>query len=195
MTLFDLMAGLLLLVSGLTAFARGGVREVVGIVSLVAAALLAIMALKVTAPVARGMMSPDWAAVAAALLVVFVVVYVILRLIGGQISRNVQNAGALGALDRIIGLGMGLFRALIVLGTFSLLLEMASGSAGPPAWVRTATLYPLTQGAARVLKAFAPDGFAAAGKIAPAVGDAVKAGAGYSNETRDAMDDLVEKTR
>ncbi|NBU27759.1 MAG: CvpA family protein, partial [Caulobacteraceae bacterium] len=36
---------------------------------------------------------------------------------------------------------------------------------------------------------------AAAGKIAPAVGDAVKAGAGYSNETRDAMDDLVEKTR
>ncbi len=195
MTLFDVIAGLLLLISGGTAFMRGGTREVVGILAFVLGAVLAILMLRFSAPVARGMISPDWAAVTAALLVVFIVVFLVIKLVGGQITRNVQGAGALGVVDRFIGLGFGLIRALVILGTFTLVIQMAGGEKGPPEWVKSATLYPLTEGAGRVLKAFAPEGFAVAGKIAPAIGDAVKSGAGYSDEDRDTMDDLVEKTR
>jgi len=141
------------------------------------------------------MMNPDWAAVTAALLIVFVIVFVILKIVASQITNRVQGAGALGTVDRLIGAAFGLIRALVILGAFTLLVQMAGGENGPPKWVSEAKLYPLTSAAGMVLKAFAPDAFAAAGRIAPAVKDAVRDGAGYSDNERKAMDDAVEKSR
>lgn len=195
MTLFDVLAGLLLVISALTAFMRGATRELTGMLAFVIAALVSIVCLRFSAPMFRGMMSPDWAAVTAALLVVFVIVFLLLKVVASQITNRVQSAGALGTLDRTIGAGFGIVRALVILGAFTLLIQLAGGEKGPPGWVKDATLYPLTAAAGKVLKAFAPEGFAAAGKIAPAVSDAVKKGAGYSDEQREKMDDLVEKNR
>lgn len=195
MTLFDVLAGLLLLVSALTAFMRGATKELTGMLAFVIAVLISILCLRFTAPVLRGMMSPDWAAVTAALLIVFVVVFLLLKIVGSQITSRVQNAGALGTVDRLIGAAFGLIRAMVILGAFTLLVQMAGGEAGPPKWVAEAKLYPVTAGAGKVLKAFAPSAFAAAGKVAPAVKDAVRDGAGYSDEERKAMDDAVEKSR
>ena len=104
-------------------------------------------------------------------------------------------SAALGTVDRVIGAAFGLIRALVILGTFTLLVQLAGGENGPPKWVSEAKLYPLTAGAGKVLKAFAPDAFAAAGRLAPAVKDAVRDGAGYSDDERKAMDDAVEKAR
>lgn len=194
-TLFDVLAGLLLVISALTAFMRGATRELLGVISFIGATLIAIWCLRYSAPFFRGMISADWAAVTAALLIVFVVVFLVLKVISSRISSQIQGAGALGTLDRVIGAGFGFIRALIILGAFTLLINLAGGEAGPPHWVRDAKLYPLTEAAGKVLKAFAPDGFAVAGKIAPNVERAVKAGAGYSQDQRGAMDDLVEKAR
>lgn len=195
LTLFDVLAGLLLLISALTAFVRGATRELLGAVTFIGSSLIAIFCLRFTAPVFRSVISADWAAVTAALLVVFVIVFLIFKVISSRISNQIQGAGALGALDRILGAAFGLIRALIILGAFTLLINLAGGEHGPPEWVRSAKLYPLTEAAGRVLKAFAPEGFAAAGKIAPKVEEAVKDGAGYSDDQRGAMDDLVEKAR
>ncbi len=195
LTLFDVLAGLLLIISALTAFMRGATKELTGMLAFIIAALIAVFALRFSAPVLRGMMNPDWAAVTAALLIVFVIVFLILKIIAGQITRGVQRAGALGTVDRVIGAGFGLIRALIILGAFTLLVQMAGGEAGPPKWVSEARLYPLTSAAGKVLKAFAPSAFAAAGKVAPVVKDAVRDGAGYSDDERKAMDDAVEKTQ
>lgn len=195
MTLFDVLAGLLLLVSGLTAFMRGATRELTGMLAFVIAVLISILCLRFSAPVLRGMMSPDWAAVTAALLIVFVVVFLLLKVVGSQVTSRVQSAGALGTVDRLIGAAFGLIRAMVILGAFTLLVQMAGGEAGPPRWVAEARLYPVTAGAGKVLKAFAPSAFAAAGKVAPAVKDAVRDGAGYSDAERKAMDDAVEKSR
>ncbi len=195
MTLFDVLAGLLLLVSGLTAFMRGATRELTEMLAFVIAVLISILCLRFTAPVLRGMMSPDWAAVTAALLIVFVIVFLLLKVVGSQITSRVQSAGALGTVDRLIGAAFGLIRAMVILGAFTLLVQMAGGEAGPPKWVAEARLYPVTAGAGKVLKAFAPSAFAAAGKVAPAVKDAVRDGAGYSDDERKAMDDAVEKSR
>jgi len=195
LTLFDVLAGLLLLVSGLTAFMRGATRELTEMLAFVIAVLISILCLRFTAPVLRGMMSPDWAAVTAALLIVFVIVFLLLKVVGSQITSRVQSAGALGTVDRLIGAAFGLIRAMVILGAFTLLVQMAGGEAGPPKWVAEARLYPVTAGAGKVLKAFAPSAFAAAGKVAPAVKDAVRDGAGYSDDERKAMDDAVEKSR
>lgn len=195
MTLFDVLAGLLLLVSGLTAFMRGATRELTGMLAFVIAVLISILCLRFSAPVLRGMISPDWAAVTAALLIVFVVVFLLLKVVGSQVTSRVQSAGALGTVDRLIGAAFGLIRAMVILGAFTLLVQMAGGEAGPPRWVAEARLYPVTAGAGKVLKAFAPSAFAAAGKVAPAVKDAVRDGAGYSDAERKAMDDAVEKSR
>lgn len=195
LTLFDVLAGLLLIISALTAFMRGATKELTGMLAFVIAALIAIFCLRFSAPVLRGMMSPDWAAVTAALLVVFVIVFLILKIFASQITKGVQGAGALGTVDRVIGAAFGLIRALVILGAFTLLVQMAGAENGPPRWVSEARLYPLTKAAGKVLKAFAPSAFAAAGKVAPAVKDAVRDGAGYSDAERKAMDDAVEKSR
>jgi len=194
LTLFDVLAGLLLLISGLNGLTKGATRILGGVLAFLGAAFIAIWALRATAPAARSLISPDWAAVAAALIVVFVVLFVIFGLISGHLASRVQ-AGPVGALDRAVGVGFGLVRALVILGAFTLLIQMAAAPNRPPAWVADATLYPLTQGAGRVLKAFAPGVFSTVGKIGPAVGDAVKDGAGYSDQDRQSMDDLVEKAR
>jgi membrane protein required for colicin V production len=195
LTLFDVLAGLLLIISGLTAFMRGATRELTGMLAFIASVLIAILALRFSAPVLRGMMSPDWAAVTAALLIVFVIVFLVLKILAGLITSRVQSAGALGTLDRLMGAAFGLIRASVILGAFTLLVQMAGGENGPPRWVSEAKLYPMTSAAGKVLKAFAPGAFAAAGKVAPAVEDAVRDGAGYSDAERKAMDDAVEKSR
>ncbi len=194
MTLFDVLAGLLLLISALNGLTKGGTRILGGMLAFLASAFLAIAMLRISAPIARGMISPDWAAVTAALVVVFVTFFVVFRLIAGHLATRVQ-AGPVGALDRAIGVGFGFIRALVILGAFTLLIQMAAAPNRPPAWVADSVLYPLTEGAGRVLKAFAPGVFSTVGKIGPAVGDAVKDGAGYSDQDRQSMDDLVEKSR
>jgi membrane protein required for colicin V production len=102
-----------------------------------------------------------------------------------------------------VGTGFGLVRALVLLGAFSLLFNMATPPDKAPKWVTEALLYPLTEASGRILKAFAPDGAALARTVAPKVEKAVRDSAtpalprekGYEAEQRDAVDDLVEKTR
>jgi membrane protein required for colicin V production len=135
-------------------------------------------------------------------LLVFVVVYLALRLIGGRIASQVQATQGLGVLDRSIGLGFGLVRALVVLGAFNLVFNAATPPERVPKWISGAALYPLTSGAAQVLKAFAPKGLDMADRLKPALRDAVREGSrdqateqGYDAGERGRIDDLVEKSR
>lgn len=200
MTLFDIVALSLLAVSGIAGFVRGGVREMVTVLSLGAAAMIAVYALRYTGPLARKAIDPDWTANVAAVLVVFIVVYITLRLVGGALARTVQATEGLGFLDRSVGLGFGLLRALIVLGAFNLAFNAATPAERVPKWISGAALYPLTTAAGQVLKAFAPKGLDMAGRLKPAIADAVSggdvsAGQGYDARERSGIDDLVEKSR
>ncbi|EJL27169.1 putative membrane protein, required for colicin V production [Caulobacter sp. AP07] len=207
MTPFDIIAGIILLVSGLVGFARGASRELTSALSFIAAAIIALLGLRVTGPLFRGMMDPDWAATAAAILLTFVVAFIALRLLGAALTRTLHADGALGTLDRLMGLAFGLIRGLVVLGVFNLVFNMATPPGRVPAWVSQSALYPLSTASARVLKVFAPKGTALAGKLAPAIEDAVHDGASdkpsdrkpgepsYDQSQRRSVDDLVEKSR
>lgn len=202
--MFDLIVILILAVSALIGFVRGATREVVTVVAFVAAVLIAIFALRMTAPLARAAIHTDWLASAAALIVVFLAVYIVLRVIGGRLTEKISKAKSLGPLDRAVGLGFGLIRALVFLGVFNIVFHIATPPERTPRWVTEAKLYPLTDVSARALRAIAPKGSALARQVAPALEKAVaesgQAGdnandRGYDARDRKAMDDLLEKSR
>lgn len=205
MTLFDYIAGGLLLISGLVGYARGATREVTTVIAFVLAAIIAVYGLRFTGPIAAHSIHTAWIANTVAVLVSFVVVYIVLRMIGGALTQGVRQTG-LSGLDRILGFAIGLVRGLVVMGVFVLMMSAATPAERMPVWITRATLYPLAAAAADALKAFAPRGLKVAHDIAPtmepAVENAVTGSAhkpsrrgGYTDDQRKALDDLVEKSR
>lgn len=203
---FDIIVLAVLLTSAAFGFFSGATREMVRALSFILAAVIAIYGLRWTGPIGRGAIDPDWAGTVVAGLVVFVLVYATLRITGGAMVQGVQGAHVLGVLDRSIGLGFGLLRALVVLGALMLAFQAATPADRVPKWMTGAAFYPLTNGAAQLLKAFAPKGLDMADKLAPSLQEAVRDGSatergdsrgaqGYDPRERRSLDDLVEKSR
>lgn len=204
LTQFDFIAGPLLIVCAIIGVARGATKELMTVLAFLLAAIAATVSLRFTAPAGRALIDPDWAGVGVALLFVFGLAYIALRLLGAGLERRVQEGQASGMLDRAVGAGFGLVRALVLLGGFSLLFNLATPRETAPKWVTGALLYPVSEASGRILKAFAPHGLSAARRVAPKLEDAVRAGAaaapatieqGYDAGQRRAVDELVEKTR
>lgn len=178
LTQFDLIVLTLLLISGAVGFARGAVREVAALVALVAAAFLAIVGLPVSAPVVREIVRPDWLGTVAALVLVFGVTYVVLRLIGAGLARRVQRTDVLGALDRSVGLLIGLGRGLLVLGALYLMFNAATPQDLRPRWITEAKTWPLATEMGDLLESLAPQGLDLAARLGPAFDNAVRDGSG-----------------
>lgn len=207
MKAFDLLAGMLLLISALNGLWRGAASEVVRIVSFLIAVVVSVYALRVTGPAFGEVVDPPWVAATAAVLVVFIVVYLLLRLIGAGMTRGVRDHAALGALDRVMGMGFGLLRALAVLGVFQLLYAAAAGAGPGPVWVSSALLYPTAKASGDVLRVFAPRIGALGEQLPDAIttsgwpdaaadqGATSPPNEGYSDGERDQLDDLVESAR
>lgn len=176
MTLFDLIALAVLAVSALVGLIRGFVRETVTIVAFVVAALAAIFGLRWAGPVARGAIEPDWLGSIVAVLVVFVLVYILIRVAAGALTRGVHNS-RLGSIDRAAGFGVGLVRGLAALGVFYLLFTLITPAERVPAWVSDSWLYPLSRQSGELLSRLAPGGAAQAGRFGPAIERAVREGA------------------
>lgn len=198
MTAFDVIAALILLVSGAIGFARGAMRELVTMGALLIAGAVAIFGLRFTGPLFRSLIEPSWAGTTAAVLVVFVILYILLRLVGANLTQRIHETQTLGMLDRSIGVGFGLIRALVVLGAFNLVFHAATPEDRTPLWVTNSALWPLSEVSGKALKSFAPKGGKMAGQLAPAIEKAVRDGArdeGYDADQRRSVDDLVEKSR
>lgn len=203
---FDIIVLGILVVSAGIGFIQGATREMVSVMAFLIAAVAAIWGLRLTGPIGRAMIDPDWAGTVVAAVVTFVVVYAGLRLLGAGVVRGVQQAPVLGLLDRSIGLGFGLVRAFVFLGACNLAFTAATPENLQPKWLASATFYPMTAMAADMLRAFAPKGLDVAGKLTPAIGEAVREGSEnprgdsrhngrYDARERGGIDDLVEKSR
>jgi membrane protein required for colicin V production len=107
---------------------------------------------------------------AAALLVTFILVYIALRMVGGALTRGVRQT-SLSGLDRLLGLGVGVVRALVALGGFMLVIDAAMPPERMPAWITGAKLYPLASAAGGALRTFAPQGLKVARDVAPTLAD------------------------
>jgi membrane protein required for colicin V production len=201
-TQFDFIVLGLLLISAAVGFARGAAREVAAMVALVVAAAVAVFGLPIFAPLARNLVQPDWLGTVVGLIVVFGVTYMLLRLIGAGVARRVQETDVLGALDRTVGLLIGLIRGLVVLGALNLMFNAATPRDLQPRWIVGSTTWPLAQNMGRFLTALAPQGLDIAERLRPAFDRAVQDGTrdrtatdGYEARQRGELDELVEKSR
>ncbi|MGA0601170.1 CvpA family protein [Caulobacter sp. KR2-114] len=175
MSLFDVVAGLVLIVSGLIAFIRGATREVTTVLAFIAAIFVAVYGLRFSGPIARHAIHTAWIANTAAVLLLFVFAYILFRVIGGALTQKVRQT-ALSGLDRLLGLGIGLVRGAVVVGAFTLLINAATPPERMPAWIKDAKLYPAASGVASILRSVAPEGLRMAHTVEPSMRDAVKAG-------------------
>ncbi len=169
MTLFDLITIVILLVSGLVGFTRGAVRELVTVFAFTLAALAGVFLLPLSGPVMRSIMGPPWAAAAAAVVLVFIIAYIALRLMGHWATSQLHAQAALGAFDRSVGLAFGVVRALVFLGVFYLVFNLATPPELMPRWIADAKLLPLARVSAHAIQTFAPEGMKAAGSLGPAL--------------------------
>ena len=112
MTGYDVFAIVVILFSVAAGWVRGGVREIITLLSATLAALVALIALPWTAGVARAFVDPEWAGSILAAVLTFFVVYFGLRLIGGMLSKGAKDHPHLGVLDRVFGFVIGAVRAL-----------------------------------------------------------------------------------
>lgn len=201
MNAFDLAGGLVLAVSILIGWLRGGVREVASLVMLGVSAAAALFALRYSGPLARHLIHTHWLANVAALLVVFFTVYILLSVIVGAVSHGLRQNAGLGGVDRTLGAGFGAVRALVILGLANLALTAITPAERMPDWISGAFLYPVSAASAHALKGFAPQGEQIARRIAPAMGKALAGFAGeseaqtrdYDVHPRDALTVRVEK--
>jgi membrane protein required for colicin V production len=114
MTWVDLVVFGFLAISGLLAFTRGLVREVLGVGAWVGAVAAAILGL----PTMRGVVrtwfaSPEWVD-PVSFVVVFLIALIVLMLIARAIGGLVRKS-ALGGVDRTLGLLFGLARGAAVI--------------------------------------------------------------------------------
>ncbi|MFI4966923.1 MAG: CvpA family protein [Caulobacterales bacterium] len=210
LTQFDLIVLVLLAISAAVGFARGAIREIVALTALLTGAAAAIFTLHESAPIARKLIHPDWLGTAAALVGVFLVVYLLVRLVGGLVARQIQETRFIGVLDRSVGLAIGLARGLIVLGALNLMFNAATPKDLQPRWIVGSTTWPLAQDMGRLLTGLAPSGLDIAGRLKPAFDRAMHGAAhrtahdamddrlkseGYDARQRGEIEDLVEKSR
>jgi len=183
MTQFDFIVLGLLAVSGLFGFLRGAMREIVALLALLLAAAAAVFGLHWSAPIAHHAIKTDWLATGAD-----------------------QNSDFIGALDRSLGLAIGLVRGLIILGAFNLAFLAATPEDLRPHWIVGAVTWPMAQDMGKLLTALAPKGLDIAGRLKPAFDRAVHSAAhdavddrlkseGYDARQRREIEDLVEKSR
>ncbi len=214
LTGFDFVACAILLMSGLVGFARGATREVVTVTAFIAAAVGALFLLRFSGPLAHHFIHTTWLAHVAALIVGFIIIYIVVRLVGGRLTQGVRQT-ALSGLDRILGFAIGLARGAVAIGILVILIRAATPPERMPHWFTHARIYPLANAAGSVLRSFAPKGMAMASHVAPSVENAITADDanadegesrtaaapaaagrhGNTDKERKALDDLVEKSR
>ena len=173
MTFFDLLVVVLLLISGLVGFVRGFTREVVTVAAFLGGALAALFTLRFTRPLGRAMIDPDWAGDVSAFLIVFLIVYIMLRVLGAGLHMRVRKIGALSSIDRAAGAGVGLIRAVVLIGVFHLVLHTVTPEDRLPTWMTGAASYPMSSAAASALRVVAREGAENADGLAPAIRGAV----------------------
>jgi membrane protein required for colicin V production len=186
--MFDLIVGLTLIISAFAGFLRGATRELVAVVSFILAVVVSVLALRLTFPLTLAAIHIAWLAKGLALLIGFVAAFILFRLLGGSLAKKIHDVRALGTLDRVIGVGFGLIRALVLVGMFNLLLTAVTPPDRMPPWVTEAKLYPLTKVGAGMLRAIAPKGFSVAGSVGSGLGRAV-AGEDESVTEHDSVQD------
>ncbi len=191
LTLFDVLVIAFVGISALAALIRGAVAEVMGLVSWLGAAILALLALPYAAPLVRPVIAGEGLADAVAYAGVFAVALVTLKLLTGMISGAVSGS-VLGPLDKLLGLAFGAARGAVLVCAVYLVASFLIKPELQPDWVRQAYLIEPVRKGSTMLENLLPERYRRGGPILPGPTlDADTAGKGYTDQQRQAVDSLL----
>lgn len=155
MNWLDVVLLLLLLGSVVSSFSSGLTREIVGLVSMIVALVLAIWFYGTAGAFLLPYVSSPGVANFCGFLIVFFGVLILGSLVGYTLGRFIKVTG-LSFVDRLLGAGFGLVRGLLICVALVLALLAFSPGKEPPDAVVHSRVAPYVIDAARVCAAMAP---------------------------------------
>jgi membrane protein required for colicin V production len=159
-TAFDLAVVAVVLISTGIAFARGFVREVLSVSAFIAAALAALWASPSIAPSVRNIIQPDWVALFIVVVGIFMAVFVGVTMVTHALTSMLHRSDEVGIVDRVLGMGFGVGRGVLLLALFLVLYNLAAGAPAP--WMTEAYSYRFIAQTGVALQALADEGAPAA---------------------------------
>jgi membrane protein required for colicin V production len=186
LNLVDLAVLAVVALSAMFAFARGFVREALSLLAWVGAALITIYGFdpvyRVTARFVTTPLLTDLVAGAG----LFLVALIGLTIVTGYLARLAQWS-ALTPLDRVLGLGFGVFRGVLLVSIAYFVIDITLPQTDRPSWLREAKSQPLLAQGADIVRSALPASLQL--KSASAIDDAQRA-LGQATAARDAMSAL-----
>ena len=139
---FDVVVFIILGFSGILAFSRGISRELISIIALLIGVVGALFLFGRYQINVQSFIKPAWLADRALLLGVFGFLYIISSFLMRGWAKSIRGQKP-PLLDRLIGLGFGLARGLVLASLFVLVISKSAQNGEPADWMRTAKTYPI----------------------------------------------------
>lgn len=143
------------LVSAVLAMVRGFSREVLSVVSWVAAAVAAYFFYPILLPYLQPYIDNATLALAVSAAIVFFIALIVVTVITMKVADFIVDS-RVGALDRTLGFIYGAARGILVVAVALIFLEWLLG-ANPPDWVSQAKSRPLLESVGHWVESFIPD--------------------------------------
>jgi len=153
--LADLIVIIVLVVSGIFAFVRGFVHEVLAVASWVGAAFVTLYAFPIVQPYVLGVIAVEFIASLVTGVGLFLVTLVLFSVLTRILSNRIQQS-SLGALDRSLGLLFGFARGAVIVVLAWMALDYMVSEEDRPAWLQEAKARPLVERGAGYLLALVP---------------------------------------
>lgn len=152
----DVVVVLVLLVSGIFAFFRGFVHELMAVVSWIGAAIITLYAFPLAQPEIRKLVAAPLIADIGTGVGLYLAVLIVLSILTRIVSRRVRDS-ALGPLDRSLGLLFGFLRGAVLISIAWLALAWVLPREDHPAWITEARSLPLIQQGSVILVSLVPE--------------------------------------
>ena len=154
--LADLIVLIVLVISGIFAFVRGFVHEVLAVASWVGAAFVTLYAYPVVQPMVLGVITVEFIASLLTGVGLFLVTLVLFSVLTRILSNRIQQS-SLGALDRSLGLLFGFARGAVIVVLAWLALDYMITEDERPGWIQEAKSRPLVERGADMLLTLVPE--------------------------------------
>jgi membrane protein required for colicin V production len=152
----DLAVIIVVLVSGMLALLRGFTREVLAILSWVAAAAAAYFFYPLALPYIKPYISKDEIALLAAAASVFLVALIAVSLVTVKLSDIILDS-KVGALDRTLGFVFGAVRGALIAVVAFVFYSWLVPEANQPQWIKDARAKPFLTAGGEKLREMLPD--------------------------------------
>lgn len=152
---FDLMVIVIVLLSGLVAFARGMVRELLKLASWIGAAVVTSYGFAYVRPMLRDLIHIRPIADAVGAIGIFLISLILFSFVANLIAEHVRDSAFKG-FDRTLGFVFGLIRGAVIVSLAYLFLILIVTPANLPDWIREARTRPLVEYGVELLATMAP---------------------------------------